>query len=297
MTLKGRQRPLANLAMSRATWQASHFSDVARLFRAHHWTKNLLVYLPLITSHRIFELALLSRASVAFAAFSLCASGVYVINDLLDLGDDRAHATKRNRPVAAGRIAPRLALALGIAALGLAFVAGSTLGSAFQGLLGLYVAATTAYSLKLKKIAVLNVLIVAAFYEVRIVAGGLVTGIVLSSWLIVFSSFLFLSLALLKRFQELGRAPQRILGQVSGALSALVLALYALSPEARLLYREPRVLWLLCLVELFWFGRTWQAAARGRVKSDLIHHVLSDWATYAGVGVGAVLLLVAKHGA
>jgi 4-hydroxybenzoate polyprenyltransferase/phosphoserine phosphatase len=276
--------------------------------RPHHWIKNLIIFVPLLTSHQIGNWPLLVDAFWAFVAFSLCASGVYMLNDLLDLDADRHHPEKKNRPFASGD----LPLPVGLVMFPLLFLA-SVLVSfrlplAFTSNLAIYFAVTTSYSCWFKQVAILDVFVLAGLYSIRLVAGQLATGIVLSDWLLVFSMFVFLSLALAKRFLELQMLRQKnktdakgrgyatsdqelvaTLGLVSGYVAVLVLALYVNSPQVVILYRRPTLLLLVCLLFLYWLSRVWFIAHRGQMRDDPVVFALRDWVSHV---VGALMLLV-----
>lgn len=243
----------------------------------------------------MLEPAAAFNSITAFLAFGLCASGVYLLNDLLDLDADRRHARKRLRPFAAGTLplASGLLLAplLALAGLGLAFA----VSPPFAGVLAAYYTLTLAYSLQLKRVVMLDVVVLAALYTVRIIGGAVVIGGGLSFWLLAFSMFLFLSLAMLKRYTELhglietgktgasgrGYAVDDIaliqsLGGASGYMSVLVLALYINSTASEALYRHPQVLWLLCPLLLYWISRVWLIAHRGLMHDDPVVFALVD---------------------
>ena len=266
-----------------------------KALRVHQWLKNLLVFLPLFTSHRVLETATALNCILAFLAFGLCASGVYLLNDLFDLDADRRHPRKRLRPFAAGT----LPLSAGVVAAPLLALAGLALAAwlslPFAGVLACYYALTLAYSLRLKRIVMLDVIVLAALYTVRIIGGAVVIGGGLSFWLLAFSMFLFLSLAMLKRYTELrtllgsgkseasgrGYAVDDIaliqsLGGASGYMSVLVLALYINSTASEALYRHQQVLWLLCPLLLYWISRIWLIAHRGYMHDDPVVFALVD---------------------
>jgi 4-hydroxybenzoate polyprenyltransferase len=265
-----------------------------KALRLHQWLKNLLVFLPLFAAHRVLEIQALGNCILAFLAFGLCASGVYVLNDLFDLDADRRHPRKRLRPFAAGT----LPLSLGLAAAPLLTVAGLALALLvslpFAGVLLTYYVLTLAYSLRLKRIVMLDVVVLAALYTVRIIGGAVVVGGGLSFWLLAFSMFLFLSLAMLKRYTELysvrdsGKPPSgrgyavddialiQSLGGASGYMSVLVLALYINSTASEALYRRPEVLWLLCPLLLYWISRVWLIAHRGGMHDDPVVFAIVD---------------------
>lgn len=279
--------------------------------RLHQWLKNLLVFVPLFASHQFLEAGDLLRAVGAFVAFGLCASGVYLLNDLIDLDSDRQHPRKRLRPFAAGD----LAVGKGVLAAPLLTVAGLVIAlgvsPAFMLVLGSYYLATLAYSVRLKRVAVLDVMVLAALYTVRIVGGAIAIGAVLSFWLLAFSVFLFLSLALLKRYAELlmvqaeGRTSAsgrgygtddlplvQSMGAASGYASVLVLALYINSPESQVLYARPQVLWLLCPVALYWITRAWMIAHRGGMHDDPVVFAVRDKVSQ-GLAAASVVFLIA----
>jgi 4-hydroxybenzoate polyprenyltransferase len=282
---------------------------LVRVLRPHQWIKNLLVFVPIVLDHQLTQADALLRGALAFAAFCLAASGAYVLNDMLDLEADRSHPTKRYRPFASSALAPQVGYALAPLLIGTSLLVASTLATpAFLGLLLLYVTLTTAYSAYLKRVAVLDVLLLAGLYTLRILAGITAGGVRFSTWLLAFSTFLFLSLAFLKRHGEIstlvadlepglrrrGYLPEdlewlRTMGAASGYLAVLVLALYLNSDEVVRLYRKPAVLFLICPLLLFWTGRMWLLAHRGRIHEDPIVATARDPSSYV---VGAMVLLV-----
>lgn len=282
-----------------------------KVLRPHQWVKNLLVFVPLVTSHRLFDAASLPPAFLAFCAFSLCASGVYVINDALDVEADRQHPRKKRRPFASGELPLSMAVVLVPVLLLSAFaLAAFTLPVAFALVLLLYLATTTAYSIWLKREPVLDVILLSGLYTLRLLAGGVAVGISVSAWLLSFSLFLFLSLALMKRFSELklvaegqGKVVRRgyrgddmawlqSAGFASAYLTVLVLALYINSDDVRVLYSRPEMLWGLCPLAMYWVTRLWFTANRGRLNDDPIVAAATDPSSYA-VAVLSVLVLMA----
>lgn len=291
---------------TRTTWTA-----YLRQMRLHQWAKNLLVFVPLILAHQTSNLALLSQAVFAFIAFGLAASSVYVLNDLLDLEADRHHLRKRHRPLASGVVPIIHGVLLAPILLATAFLVAIKISWGFFLVLAVYYALTVAYSTFLKRRVMLDVVTLAALYTTRILAGAAVTGVPLSFWLLAFSLFLFLSLALVKRYSELvvmrgqgllearGRGYQvadltilSSLGAASGYIAVLVMALYINSPEVRDLYQRPEILWLSCPALLFWVGRIWILAHRGNVHDDPVVFALGDrWSQVLGAFLLAVVLL------
>ena len=276
-----------------------------KALRIHQWIKNVLVFLPLLAAHRVFDLQAVLSSVLAFFCFGLCASSVYVTNDLLDLGADRQHRRKKYRPFAAGAIplyqGPLAAFVLLIGGFSLAWLLTPMFALV---LLGYYVL-TTGYSFKFKRMVMLDVVVLALLYTTRIVAGGAAIQSKSSFWLLAFSMFIFLSLAMIKRYTELLAAQKsgnlkaagrgydvldlpliQSLGGASGYLSVLVLALYVDSTASQSLYRHPHYLWLLCPLLLYWISRTWVIAHRGIMHDDPVVFAVMD-------NVSRVLLLIA----
>jgi 4-hydroxybenzoate polyprenyltransferase len=281
-----------------------------RALRLYQWIKNLLVFIPLLAAHRVLESTAIQGAAVAFISFGLCASGVYLLNDLLDLAADRAHRTKRNRPFAAGHLDLRTGvLAIPIltafsVALAVIFLPGH-----FLWVLLIYLLTTITYSFKLKRVPLLDVVTLAGLYTIRIIAGTVAIVSELSFWLLAFSVFIFLSLAVLKRCIELDAAKERGLidipgrayrsddlsvlqpmGVASGYLSVLVLALYINSSASETLYHHPQFLWLVCPCLLYWISRTWFVAHRGEMIDDPIVFAVRDRTSQITLTVVGVLI-------
>lgn len=270
--------------------------DVLRELRPHQWLKNTLVFLPMIAAHQLFDAALLAQAFFAFVAFSFCASGVYVLNDLFDLPADRRHTRKRFRPLASGHVtvAQGCVLAALLPATA-ALISRCWLPPAFTVVLALYYIFTLAYSLRLKDYAVLDVLILAGGYAARVAAGSVAVHIAPSPWLLAFCMFLFLCLALVKRYAELAvlrrtsgekaHARGYVLddlvvmaaqGIASGYLGVLVLALYTNSAMVQLPHGHYWLYWVNCLLLLYWISHLWLMADRGRIEDDPVAFALKD---------------------
>ena len=289
-----------------------------RAIRIQQWVKNTLLFVPVITAHEVLNPEALFAGILAFLSFSTCASATYLINDLLDLDADRHHHKKKFRPFAAGTIEIQRGLlvitGLMIVGLGLAL----WLPAGFQLALATYLVATLLYSLSLKRVASLDVILLAGLYTLRIIAGAFATGIQLSFWLLAFSMFIFLSLALVKRVAELievrkqedianesagklrGReyATEDIavllsLGSSSGYLAVLVLALYINSEEVFTLYRGPEFLWLITPLLLLWVTRLWVVTSRGYMEEDPIYYAVKDPETWATV-LAVLLIMLAS---
>lgn len=291
--------------------QQGGIKTILRAMRLHQWTKNLLVFIPLALAHRAGEPELLLQALLAFLAFGLCASSVYLLNDLLDLPADRRHPSKRNRPFARGDLSvetgARLLLGLLLASIAIA----STLPMEFAAALGIYYATTMAYSLRLKQAPMVDVLILAALYTLRILGGAAAVTVEPSFWLLAFSMFFFLSLALVKRYSELllmqgagnsagaGRGYSEVdmetlaqFGTASGYMSILVLALYISSEDVIKLYQHPKAIWLLCPLLLYWISHVWLLTRRNKMHEDPVVFAISDRRSYI-IGVLAVCILYA----
>ncbi len=285
---------------------------LARALRIHQWLKNLLVFVPLVAAHEVLSGEAFLASLLAFFAFSFTASALYLVNDLADRDADRRHPTKRNRPIAAGELTPRAAIAWSAILLLAGFALAVALAGAFLGVLTLYAVSSLAYSALLKHREILDVLVLAGLYTLRILGGGAATGIPLSFWLLTFSIFLFFGLAVLKRHAELqsslaegeegawGRGYRvddvpllLALGPASGFLAVLVLALYLNSAEVTVLYAQPGLLWLLCPLLLFWISRCWFVSHRGKMHEDPVVFAATDRASLAVAAAGLVVLWVA----
>jgi HAD superfamily hydrolase (TIGR01549 family) len=282
-----------------------------REMRIHQYAKNALIFVPLFTAHHYQDLTLLSNVALAFVCFSLCASGVYFLNDLLDLEADRVHAKKRFRPLASGDLPISLGIAGAILLPVLAFgLAGTFLNLAFIAVLAAYFLLTNAYSFFLKRVSTADVMTLAVLYTLRVVAGAAAAGIALSSWLMAFSVFVFVSLAYLQRYIEVAALSEAVdkvhgrgysaadsetmfsLGIANITASVLVLALYINSEEVTVLYQSPIILWLLCLLMLYWGNRIWVGARRGKIADDPVVFAIKDKVSRL-VGVGFVLVVLA----
>lgn len=285
---------------------------VAKALRIHQWAKNALIFVPLAAGHKLTDTTVLAHGLLAFFAFSLCASSVYLLNDMLDLESDRQHHSKCNRPFASGHLSLLFGL---LSAPGLLIMAGLIcffLPIQFVGVLAIYYGVTLAYSFLLKRLVMIDVLTLAGLYTVRLVAGAAATDIQLSFWLLMFAIFIFLSLAIVKRYAELyamrqqgkltasGRGYQvadisllQSLGTASGYLSILVLALYLNSPEISIMYRHPQLVWLLVPVMLYWISRMWMETHRGNMNDDPLVYALKDRVSLATGLVAAWVLWLA----
>ncbi len=281
-----------------------------KALRVHQWSKNSLLFVPLVAGHVYQESAPWLQALQGFFAFSLLASSVYVLNDLLDLESDRRHATKRRRPFAAGTLPVHHGLlAFPLLVLG-AGAAAWSLPTAFTGVLAAYLAVNLAYTFRLKKLLMIDVVALAALYTVRILAGGEAAGIPVSSWLLACSTFFFFGLALVKRYTELlrvdasGRAHGRgyrkedqgvvlTLGVASSLLAVVVLALYLNSENVLRMYQHPDRLWLATPLLLYWVSRMWVLTHRGEIDDDPVLFAIRDVETYITLGLFLGVMLYA----
>lgn len=270
-----------------------------RALRCHQWSKNILVFLPLIAAHAYFSRDAVTGAALMFAAWCLVASGIYVLNDLLDLEADRRHPTKRLRPFASGDLplAAGIVMAPALFTAGLAIAASISMGC--LAALGLYCALAFAYSSHLKKRSLVDVFALAFFFTIRVVGGGFASGYPVSAWLLAFAGFLFLGLAFLKRcselvcIQNLGRRHMgsrgygvvdlpvlQMFGVASAFIAIMVLSLYVNSAVAEAQYRWPAALWAAGPFLLLWLCRLWLATARGEMSDDPIVYSMKDWVSW-----------------
>jgi len=276
---------------------SNQFGVWLKALRPHQWIKNLLIFVPLLAAHELINCSALLSGLLGFVFFSLCASSVYIINDLLDIEDDRHHPRKCNRVFASGA----LSIKTGIFAVPLLLVFSFT-GSllfmpwGFSLILGIYYIATLAYSIVLKKVTAADIIVLSLLYTMRILAGVYACSLLPTFWMLAFSMFIFLSLALVKRFSELREArvngnhektkgrgyyPADLemissLGAAAGYLSVMVLALYIQDHATVAMYRNPQIIWLACPVLLFWITRLWLLTNRGDMHTDPVIYAVTD---------------------
>lgn len=286
---------------------------IARSARLHQWIKNILIFVPLLTAHLLAQPDLVLRAVIAFLAFSFTASSIYMMNDLTDLEADRTHELKRHRPLAAGK------LSIAAAAAGIAILLALSVGlsllflpRSFLAILSVYIISNLAYSLHLKRIVLIDVLVLTFLYVLRLQAGSIATGVPISGWLLAFAAFVFTSLALVKRGAEVANLKKQnksrttgrgyhqndfkfiiALGLLCGYLSLLVLGLYIDSPAVAQLYNTPLWLWLLIPLFFLWFTRIWYLTYQGRVHEDPVVFAIKDIASYVVGAITIILILVA----
>jgi 4-hydroxybenzoate polyprenyltransferase len=291
--------------------EASILKRWTKLIRVHQYAKNALVFLPLFAAHK-FDLHSILTCVVAALAFSLCASSVYIFNDLVDLAADRAHPTKKARPLASGAI-PILHGAIAMPLFLLASLALAALASwPFFGVLLFYFVLTTAYSCWLKMKMLIDVVVLAMLYTLRVIGGAAAIGVSVSEWLLAFSMFLFASLALIKRYIELGvlfdedlpdptNRNYRLgdmqivatLAAASGFNAVTVFALYISSDTVHSLYSHPQFLWLVCPILMYWISRVLMMAHRRFVHDDPIIFALKDRVSLIAGALIAVFMIAA----
>lgn len=294
--------------------QKSRVKSFVTAIRAYQWVKNGLLFVPLLTGHHLTEGNRLLATVAAFLAFSLCSSSTYVLNDLLDLEADRRHPSKKRRPFASGDLALKVGLLIVPILLCAGLALSLLLPSNFTIILAVYCLLTITYSFYLKRFVMVDVILLALLYTLRIIAGGVASRIIISNWLLAFSMFFFLSLALLKRYSELHEVVRKhkdsdvsrgystadmeqlaSMGSASGYLTALVLGLYINSEDVKALYAHPEFLWLICPLILYWISRVWLVARRGYMNDDPIIFAIKDKTSYA-VGLATVIIVLFAMG-
>lgn len=309
--LIARARSVCDAVQVMGTGRRPLFKSLLRSLRPYQWVKNLLVLVPLFAAHRYGDEPSVARALLATFVFCLIASSAYLLNDLADVSHDRHHRNKSRRPLAAGDLSLVQAWVIWPALLAAAFaLAGWLLPAPLAGALAGYFVLTVSYSLRLKRVAVVDVLVLAGLYTIRVAAGAFAIDVPLSFWLLAFSMFLFLSLALIKRYSELKSSGEdgghgtsgrgyyhkdlevvQGLGTSSGYIAVLVLALYIQDADTSALYRSPRFIWLACPLLLFWISRAWIIAHRGQMHDDPIVFALKDRVSWL-VGICLVALFI-----
>jgi 4-hydroxybenzoate polyprenyltransferase and related prenyltransferases len=274
---------------------------------------------PLLTAHQLANVGMISDVIVAFISFGLCASATYLLNDMFDLEADRKHRTKCRRPLAAGTISIPAGVLMftGLMAAGLGLAV--CLNLLFVIALLVYLFLTIIYSFKLKRLQTVDVIVLASLFTIRVIAGGAAISVPLSFWLLCFSMFLFLSLAIVKRVSELIKTAEEVnaseksgeekvsgrgyyisdlvilqnLGGCSAFMSVLVLAFYINSDEVVQLYRHPEILWLICPIIGYWVMRVWMLTARGQMNEDPISFAIVDKNSWYAGGLVLMVLFVA----
>ena len=312
-TLRGRIKAPNVRHLEEAGGEGREMEAAFRALRPHQWLKNLLVFIPMMLAHDFTGSALFA-ALLAFAAFSLVASSVYVLNDLVDLSADRAHPRKRLRPFASGALPLSTGLWLAPGLLGAGIILGAVAGPLFLGILLFYYLCTLAYSLGLKRVTVIDICMLAGLYTLRVVAGAAATMTVPSVWLLGFSIFFFLALAAVKRQAELvdlvargdekaegrGYLPEDLplitmMALASGYVSVLVAGLYLTSDAVAMLYSFPSALWGICAVLVYWVSRIVMLTHRRRMHDDPIVFAVTDKVSlFCGVMIVGLVMIAAR---
>jgi 4-hydroxybenzoate polyprenyltransferase len=302
------QIKLRKIAIARRFEDRPPFAKILRkTIRLHQWAKNVLLFIPFLLAHT-FKVHTVLSALIAFFCFSFCASATYIINDLLDIEADRHHPRKRFRPFASGDLSVPKGVMLAIGLLALATVGIFFLPVRFAVMLSLYIVTTLLYSFQLKRVVLVDVLLLAGLYTWRMMAGGAATGTPISAWLAAFSLFLFLSLAIVKRFSELenlrergvspanGRGYQiadleqlRAFGTASAYAAVVVFSLYINNREVSVLYQHPARMWLIAPIMILWLSRVWLLASRGELDEDPVIFAIRDRFSLL---LGAILIAV-----
>lgn len=268
---------------------------LVKVLRLHQWAKNVLIFVPALAAHKLNDGNIIYQSLLAFFIFGICASSVYLLNDMLDLEADRLHPRKNNRPFASGTLSLKIGIFLAPILLISALLLSAFLPLKFVLSIGIYYLLTLAYSFYLKKLVLVDTIVLAGLYTIRIIAGAAAISVPLSFWLLLFSIFIFFSLALSKRFTELKLLQEKgqlnavgrgyhtedlpillSMGTSSGTLSVLVFALYLNSSATITLYQSLEFLWPLCIILLFWISRLWLKTHRGEMHDDPIIFALKD---------------------
>jgi len=281
-----------------------------RALRLHQWVKNTLIFLPLILAHKFTSISGYVDVLAGFIAFGMIASSNYIINDLLDLGSDRRHPTKRMRPFASGEVS----IIAGLVQAALLFLAGLLLalkvGTGFLFYMLIYLVATIVYSYAVKSIVILDIIILASLYTLRLVAGAAAIHEPVTFWLLAYSLFIFFSLASVKRYAELLRLDVnekasgrgyvqedlgfvRNMGISSGLISVLVFALYLNDPGIISKYQTPEWLWMITPLLLYWIARIWHLTYHGKMHDDPVVFALKDKPSYILAGLIVISIFMA----
>lgn len=305
--LSGTRSGVERIESEESTWR-----DVLRAFRLYQWLKNVLVFLPLLTSLKFFEAEAIGYSLVAFFAFGCLASAGYIVNDLLDIEADRLHPRKRGRPFASGRIGAGKGIAFAAVLLTVGIVLAGFLGLTFLLVAASYLCTTLGYSLVLKRYVFMDVLTLAVLYTVRVLGGAVAIAVQPSVWLLGFSALVFFSLALVKRVAELLVRKEQGAGSLKGrdydvsdmpiligfgtataAASVVVYIIFASSVEQHGGFSQPALLWPGALVLLYWLARMWVKTIRGEMTDDPIVFTVKDQGSRLIVIVMAALFVAA----
>ena len=276
----------------------NNFKTFLNALRVHHWIKNFLLFIPLLTAHKFYDLDLVLILCLAFLSFSFCASSIYIFNDILDINNDRLHPNKKNRPFASNKLSIRTGKIIASFTLFIGLILSISISKLFAICLLGYLVLSMAYSLFLKSIKYLDCLILVTFYILRIYSGGIVVNITPSFWLIVFSIFIFLSLAFAKRYIELnvhysGKEDLKVSGRnysnkdlrklyfagiSSGYISVLILAIYLGSETVVRLYQSPIFIWIAVPLLLIWISLVWKKSKDKEINDDpIMFSIKNKW--------------------
>jgi 4-hydroxybenzoate polyprenyltransferase/phosphoserine phosphatase len=285
----------------------------AKQLRIHQWLKNLLILVPLLVSGAFTHIDALILTLIGFVSFSFLASATYIVNDLLDLDSDRNHLRKRFRPLAAGNLSIFSGMLCSLTLFILALVLACFVAGYFIWVLLAYLILTLLYSFKIKQYIGLDVMVLASLYTIRIMAGAAIIAVPVSFWLLSFSMFIFLSLALIKRCAELkafvkqnktqasGRDYNTLdydvlmnIGTSSAMLSVLMFCFYINSNVLSDQYQSPTLLWLVLPALCYWLMRMWIKTHRGEMHDDPIVYSLRDKGSLVTIGFMGVVALLAQ---
>lgn len=289
------------------------FKYIIKAMRIYQWSKNLLLFLPIVMAHQFMNSQFLSSTVWAFFSFSFCASAIYILNDLIDIESDRMHPTKQNRPFASGSLSKTVGVLLIVFLLLISIgISMAKLSTTFSFILLAYMITTTIYSLLFKQVLLIDVIILGGLYTLRIAAGSVASMVEVSSWLLVFSMFFFLSLAFMKRYADLILVKKNMhdsivgrgysvddldlvqkSGITSGFVSILVLALYINSAHVAELYQTPFLIWFTLPVLLYWLMRMWMVTNRGDMTDDPIIFAAKDKISYISIVLIGILMYLA----
>ena len=289
----------------------SLFRRIIRATRPHQWVKNLLLFVPLILSHQLSPELIVTNI-LAFIAFCCTASAIYIVNDLFDLEADRLHDTKKERPFASGSVSIQAGCWLALILLSIALLVALTINLSFIVAIIAYIFLTSLYTLRLKRMVLIDVLTLTSLYTIRIVAGAAAVNVPVSYWLLTYSIFIFLSLGLVKRYTELHKLSIKysekrkargytvddlpvilLFGVCSGFISVLVMVLYINDLQASKLYAQPSWLWIVGMAVLYWINRVWLLAHRGELHEDPVLFAIHDRASYVIVLIIILSLFLA----
>lgn len=313
MAIKNKFKKSHNVQLINPNRYKTSLKIMIKGMRIHQWAKNSLLFLPIIMAHQFTDVNSLVTVLWAFISFSFCASAVYILNDLLDIETDREHPTKKNRPLASGLMSVKTAVALIFLLLLISvFISIKMLSTGFLIILIVYMISTTAYSIILKQIMLIDVIVLGGLYTLRIIAGSIASRVDVSSWLLVFSMFFFLSLAFMKRYADLILMKQNNYDEIagrgyhiddldivqksgitSGFVAMLVLALYINSEHVIELYKSPILIWFTVPVLLYWLMRMWMVTNRGKMTDDPIIYAMRDKTTYVVMIIIVIIMLLA----